>query len=87
MAAKKKSRELSSFGIFIKTELVKRGLSHEEFANEIGMKPSYLSNLLYNGNGTRSGHKYLPAIAELLGIDLGELYKLLVESKKLSKSA
>lgn len=79
---KKKPRELSAFGIFIKKKLVEKGLSHEEFAKDIGMLPSYLSNLLYNGNGTRSGHKYLPLIAKKLEVDLGELYKLLVESKK-----
>lgn len=87
MAVSKKPRELSPFGIFIKAQLAKMGLSHEDFAESIGMQPSYLSNLLYLGNGTRSGHKYLPTIANKLDTDLGELYKLLVESKKLSKSA
>jgi|GEM_PF-5315855 len=82
MTDKKMPRELSDFGMFLKIELVKKGITQEDFAKQLGMTASYFSNLLYKGKGTRSGTKYLPEIAEKLDVDIGQLYKLLIKSKK-----
>lgn len=51
--------KLSEFGLYVKTNLVKLGLTQRQLSNETGVPEKYLSKMLY---GLRSGKKYKKSI-------------------------
>ncbi len=64
---RRESHSLTPLGREIKKKLVDLGLTHQDFANEIGIAPQYLAHILY---GRRTGEKYISKIAVFLEIDM-----------------
>lgn len=60
----RQKRKLTPLGKRIVKELTDRDMTRQELAREIGASPVYLGYIL---RGERSGEKYLPAIAAVLG--------------------
>jgi transcriptional regulator with XRE-family HTH domain len=61
-----KKRNLTPFGYKVKHRLAQMNLTQKKLAEKIGTSEVYLSMILY---GERSGHKYIPKINEVLGIN------------------
>lgn len=55
--------KLSEFGLYVKTNLVKLGLTQRQLSNETGVPEKYLSKMLY---GLRSGKKYKKRIIDFI---------------------
>jgi plasmid maintenance system antidote protein VapI len=66
----KKPTEL---GKFIKKRLVDLSMSHKSLANELGMKPQYLSMIL---TGQKPPGKYTECLAQVLGTTKEEINRL-----------
>lgn len=60
------NKKLTPFGKLVVKALADQDMTKAELAAEVGVAPQYLSYIL---NGTRSGGKYLPAIAAALELD------------------
>ena len=58
--------KLTPFGIKVKKSLLEKNMTVSELAERIGVKQSYLSQVLY---GDKKGHKYLDEICTLLEIE------------------
>ena len=58
--------KLTPFGIKVKKSLLEKNMTVSELAERIGVKQSYLSQVLY---GDKKGYKYLDEICILLEIE------------------
>ena len=58
--------KLTPFGIKVKKSLLEKNMTVSELAERIGVKQSYLSQVLY---GDKKGYKYLDEICTLLEIE------------------
>lgn len=55
--------KLCDFGLYVKTNIVKLGLTQRQLSSETGVPEKYLSKMLY---GLRSGKKYRDRIINLI---------------------
>ena len=62
-----KTSGYTPFGREVKKRLIDLGLSQTQLEKELGIPYCYLTAMII---GKRSGIKYLPRVAEYLGIDL-----------------
>jgi len=60
-----RSRRYSAIGKVIAKQLVNKGMTAKQLADELGTTPQYLNKIIH---GDRSGEKYLEAIRQILGI-------------------
>lgn len=58
-------RQITPFGRNIKKALVDMGMTQRQLAAEIGVAPTYISNIIY---GERPGDKYRQKIISVLGL-------------------
>jgi transcriptional regulator with XRE-family HTH domain len=65
-------RKLTNFGKMVKKNLIEKGMTQVQLAQEVGTSNKYLNLILY---GERTGNKYTLKIAQVLDIDLEELKK------------
>lgn len=65
--------KLTPLGVKVKKWLIEEGMTQRELAASLGMKEQYLAKMLY---GIRPGKKYLPALADMMGVDVEYLKKL-----------
>lgn len=63
-------RELTPIGKVVKKRLIEVGITHRQLAQQIGTSEQYLNAILF---GARSGKKFLPKIARVLGLELEKL--------------
>lgn len=68
-----RKRQLSPLGVKVKMRLIEVGKTQVELAREIGTSGNYLHLIMI---GERSGKKFIPKIAQALGIDLNELKRI-----------
>ena len=66
---KRKKRELTPFGKAVKKKLIDMGMTQGQLEKEIGAPFNYVTQMLY---GEKLGLKYIPKIAEVLGIDISK---------------
>jgi len=64
---------LTRLGIKVKKWLLDRNMTQRELAQRLGMGEQYLSKILY---GQKPVGKYLPALAEVMGMDTDELREM-----------
>ena len=62
-----RTRRYSAFGKLIVNQLVNKGMTAKQLADELGTTPQYLSKIIH---GDRSGGKYIEAIRRILDIDI-----------------
>lgn len=67
------NKKLTPFGKLVVKSLTNRDMTKAQLAEEIGVRPQYLSYIL---NGTRSGEKYRSAIIVALRLDPRKLERL-----------
>jgi len=65
--------KLTPLGREVKKWLIDQSMTQRELAAALGTGDKYLWKMLY---GVRPGNKYLPALAEMMGVDVEELKKL-----------
>lgn len=63
---RKRNKRLTPFGRLVSKALIDRDMSRAALAEAVGISPQYLSYIL---NGTRSGKRYIDAIAAALDLD------------------
>lgn len=61
-----KKWKLTPFGIKVKKRLLEKDMTISELAEQIGVKQSYLSQVLY---GDKKGYKYMDKICSILEIE------------------
>ena len=59
----------SEFGLKARTEMLRRGVTITELAKQLGVSPSYVSDIL---RGVRKGKPQRKRIAEILGLEHDE---------------
>ena len=65
-------KRLTPFGKMVVKALADRDMSRAELAATVGTSPQYMSYIL---NGTRSGKRYIEAIAQVLALDRKKVWK------------
>lgn len=60
-----RNRRYSEIGKVIVKQLVNKGMSAKQLADELGTTPQYLNKIIH---GDRGAGKYLEAILQILGI-------------------
>ena len=63
---RKRNKRLTPFGRLVSKALIDRDMSRAALAEAVGISPQSLSYIL---NGTRSGKRYIDAIAAALDLD------------------
>ena len=70
--ARQRNTRLTPFGRLVTTALIDRDMTRRALAAAVGISPQYLSYIL---NGTRSGKRYIEAIARVLELDQKQVGK------------
>lgn len=70
--ARQRNKRLTPFGRLVTKALIDRDMTRAALAAEVGISPQYLSYIL---NGTRSGKRYIEAIARVLALDRKKVWK------------
>lgn len=68
-AYKKNQQTYTPFGLEAKKRMLDKNIKNYELAEKIGVPHTYVSQII---RGERGKSKYIPQIAEILGIDLEE---------------
>lgn len=63
-------REKTAFGKEVVKRLIDKGIEQKELADMVGMSYRYLNDIIHGQSGM--GGKYIPAICEILEIELIE---------------
>ena len=64
--ARRRNKKPTPFGRLVLKALIDQEMTRAALAAEVGISPQYLSYIL---NGTRSGKRYIEAIAQVLALD------------------
>lgn len=70
--ARQRNKRLTPFGRLVTKALIDQDMTRAALAAEVGISPQYLSYIL---NGTRSGKRYIEAIAQALALDRKKVWK------------
>jgi len=70
--ARQRNKRLTPFGRLVSKALIDQDMTRAALAAEVGISPQYLSYIL---NGTRSGKRYIEAIAQVLALDRKKVWK------------
>ena len=69
---RQQNKRLTPFGRLVSKALSDRDMTRRALAAAVGISPQYLSYIL---NGTRSGKRYIEAIARVLELDQKQVGK------------
>ena len=69
---RQQNKRLTPFGRLVSKALIDRDMPRRALAAAVGSSPQYLSYIL---NGTRSGKRYIEAIARVLELDQKQVGK------------
>ncbi len=69
---RQQNKRLTPFGRLVSKALIDRDMTRRALAAAVGISPQYLSYML---NGTRSGKRYIEAIARVLELDQKQVGK------------
>ena len=69
---RQQNKRLTLFGRLVSKALIDRDMTRRALAAAVGISPQYLSYIL---NGTRSGKRYIEAIARVLELDQKQVGK------------
>ena len=70
--ARQRNKRPTPFGRLVSKALIDQDMTRAALAAEGGISPQYLSYIL---NGTRSGKRYIEAIAQVLALDRKKVWK------------
>ena len=70
--ARQRNKRPTPFGRLVLKALIDQDMTRAALAAEVAISPQYLSYIL---NGTRSGKRYIEAIAQVLALDRKKVWK------------